>query len=536
MKKVILSSNALTFLIGVFVVLFISSCSNDDDSDSLPIIESVTITDPIFADSTFTQAAPGSMIVINGRNLSHASALFINGQSVNFNPNMNTDHSIIATIPTEEDGFELTVWNPELESEIKVVTKGGVATFQFKVLAPVPSIERIAGAYPRETGDILTVYGINFLDITRVYFDDVNPYPIKKLGEEIKSAGSEIDVTDFTLSHNRYFDEKTKAYVTDSEMKLKLPDLSYAKGFLVIETPQGNAVIDYAALPPTPVLKGISSDMPIPGSKVKMTGSYFINVTGIKIGDNIVVSGDNISVAENESELTFVMPEKPTETTSISVVTPGGESNSFVFYNYESLLINFDDLGFDEGWSPNADYRIATADAEPFISDGKFAVLDGENPAWNWWGTIVYWAGYENHSAFKLLGYDVIPADTSAEDIYLMFECYNKYPFTKVLHYQLQDINENSYEWVNYNYDTGVSIVPELVGVYGDPVYSNWYTVVLPMSRFNAFEGKTYADIVNTGLNRIRFMQHNYGGDPELVFLCIDNIRIGTLPLTISKN
>lgn len=530
-----LSHNTWAIAIAIMIALFVSSCSDDDNNAGQPVIDSVVITDPAFADSTFTQATPGSMIVIQGHNLSHATALFINGQNINFNPNFNTDHSIIATIPTEEDGFELTVWNKDLASEIKVVTKGGVATYQFKVLAPVPTINRIAGAYPRETGDILTVYGINFLDITRVYFDDVNPYPEKTEEGETIPTGNEINVTDYSLSLNRYLDDKTKLYVTDSEMKLTLPALPYMTGFLVIETPQGNTVIDYAALPPAPVLKALSSDMPIPGSKVTMKGSYFIDVTGIKIGDDIVVTGDNISVAENESELTFVMPEKPTETTTISVVTPGGESNSFVFYNYASLLVNFDDLGFDEGWSPNADYRTATSDAEPFTSDGKFAVFDGENPAWNWWGTMVYWYGNSDHSAFKMPGFDIIPADTPAEDVYLMFECYNKYPFTKVFHYMWQDTAENGYEWVNYNWDTGVSLVPELVGVFGDPVYSEWYTAVLPMSRFGAFEGKTYADIVNAGLNRIRFMQHNYGGDVEMVFLCLDNVRIGKLPVADSN-
>ena len=173
MKNLLSNIWLIVILMSFGPLLF--SC-NDDDNDGQPVIDSVRVTDPALADSTFTQATPGKMIVIQGRNLGGCLELYINDQKVAFNPNMNTDHSIITSIPTEEkDGFKLTAWNPELPSEIRVVTHGGTATYDFKVLAPRPEIERIAGRYPREAGDKLTVFGKNFLDITRVYFSNVNP-------------------------------------------------------------------------------------------------------------------------------------------------------------------------------------------------------------------------------------------------------------------------------------------------------------------------------------------------------------------------
>lgn len=511
------------------LVSLVTSCSDDDNNGGQPVIESVRVTDPALVDSTFTQAVPGKMIVIQGHNLSGAKALYINNQKVNFNPNMNTDHSLIAKIPTEADGFVLTAWDSELPAEIRVVTPGGEARYDFRVLAPTPTITRIAGRYPRMAGDRLTVYGTNFLDVTRVYFDDINPLAKDPETGELPSGGTEVDIDVFELTQNRYFDEKSKTYISDSEMQFTLPQLPYSSGYIIIETPQGSSALEYASVPPAPVLTGISSDMPIPGSRVTMKGTYFIDVTGIKIGDNRIIPAEDIDVAENESELSFIMPEKPTETTTISVVTPGGESNSFRFYCYETLLIDFDSRGKNLAWDPDCDYRIASPDAEPYVSDNKFAVYDLELTAYNYWGTMIYFESSVG-SNFQLAGYDVIPADTPAEDIYLQFECYNKYRFTKFMDYLIRKADGKDLQWNNRDGDTGTQIRPEFPSVFGEQPLGEWYTAVFPMTTFEEFQSKTYADIVETGIKRIRIMLKNQSGEAERVFICVDNIRLSTIP------
>lgn len=507
---------------------FFTSCSNDDGG-GMPVIESVRITDPEKADSTFTQAAPGSMIVIQGRNLAHATALYINDQEVSFNPNMNTDHSLIATIPSEENGFQLTVWNEKLNPEIRLVTPYGEATYAFKVLAPTPSISRVAGKYPREAGDMLTIYGTNFLDVERVYFSDVNPLAEEDPETGLKpEKGTEVDVADFSLSQNRYFDEKDKRYVSDSEMYFNLPALPFTKGYLVIETPQGSTVSEYAALPPVPVITSISSDMPVPGSTVTLKGLYFINVTDILIGGNTAVSAENITVADNESELTFVMPARPDNTTTISIKTLGGTSNEFKFYQFENILVDFDGRGKDLGWSPNAEYRTATPDAAPFVSDGTFGVFDCVNPAWNWWSTMIFFEA-DNGSAYELPSFDLIPAETPASEVYFTFEVFNNAPISKIFHYRLVDSNDGEHNWENWNNDTKVQLIPEFQDRYGDQKYGEWYSTMVPLSRFSGYEDLTYGEIKNMGIKRIRFMLLNYTGEEESVFICVDNIRICTL-------
>lgn len=520
---------ALTLLVSLF-----TGCTDDADANRAPEIAYVRITDPEKADSTFTQAFPGAMIAIIGKNLQGATALYINDQPVNFNTNMNTDKSLIATIPTEENGFELTLWNDRLSPEIRIVTPRGEARYSFKVLAPRPEIARVAAPYPRKEGDVLTVYGLNFLDITRIYFSDVNPYPSKKLDdngnpiEEEVQKGTEADATDYTVAHNRYLDEKKKVYVTDSEMKLTLPAIPFTTGFLVMETAQGNSVIDFSKLPPLPVLSMISSDMPVPGSTVRMRGQYFIGMKGIKIGEEIAVAADDISVSKDESELSFIMPEKPALSTTISVVTESGESNRFDFYNYATLLLDFDTMGFDEGHNPNSVWaEEATAAEEPYVSDGRYVLISARNPPSSWWGTMLFWRGKADYSAFTMPGFDIIPADTPAEEVFLIFECYTRNPFTKTLHSWVHDTDDVAHEWTNWNWDTGKQYEPELLGAFGEQVTGEWYSAFIPMSRFAGFEGKTYADIAGASLNRVRLMLNNYTDKSEKVFLCIDNIRIG---------
>lgn len=518
------------FLITVISFGIFSSCS-DDDSNGQPEITSVRVCAPEKADSTFCMSSPNRTIVIQGHNLGGARAVYINDQMLSFNPNMNTNHSIIVTIPTEASGFELTVWNPELRPEIRVVTGHGQATYPFRVLAPRQTIERIAGKYPRVAGAELTVIGTNFLDVTRVYFSDINPYYRNSQTGELPDNGNEVDVTDYSVTHNRYFDQKSGDYVTDSQMKLTLPQLSYQTGYLIIETMQGHAVIEYAALPPRPVLTGISSDMPIPGSRVTLKGSYFINVSAIKIGD-ISVPADEITVEDDESTLSFIMPEKPTATTTISVVTPGGETNIFPFYRYETLLVNFDDLGNDLKYNNYIkEFPVATSDTEPFVSDGKYAFFHGTLTANNDAGPQIYFNATGNKN-FDLPGFNVIPASTSADDVYLMFEIYNKYPFTKNTRYGFRWISDGKdHNWDNRVSGTNAQERPEFQDMFGGQPLGQWYTAVIPLSALTGiYDGMTYSDIVDNGMKRLLIQLRNKTDQPEDFFFCIDNIRISTLP------
>ncbi len=59
----------LAVLFANIALLSLVSCSDDDNGGGQPVIERVRTTDPALADSTFTDAMVGQMILIEGSNL-----------------------------------------------------------------------------------------------------------------------------------------------------------------------------------------------------------------------------------------------------------------------------------------------------------------------------------------------------------------------------------------------------------------------------------------------------------------------------------
>lgn len=508
----------------------LTSCNDDENGGGMPEITAVRLPDPEKADSTFVKTSPGQLIAIIGRNLQNAHHVYINDQSIYFNPTMNTDHSIMLTIPTEEDGFMLTPWNAELKAEIRVETPGGIATYSFKVLSPKPTAQRIAGVYPREPGDELKLYGKNLLDITRVYMTDRTLDEISAMKDMTEIGGNQVEITGYSLTQNRYLDNQTKTYVTESVMTFTLPTITYETGSVVVECEAGVAAAEYATLPPRPVLTGISTDMPIPGAAVTLRGTNFIQVEAVKYGD-ITIPGDQLTVAESEDAITFTMGAKPAAATStLTVITPGGETE-MKFYEYERLLVDFDNRGVDMKWDPNATYQEADGTNPPYVSDGKFALMNVQDNGWNWWGTMIYWQANAEGTPFTLPSYDLIPANTPADQVYLAVECYNiNAPFTgsAMIHYQLQTANAGESVWENFDWGTNKPMEPVLADIEGNTPLNQWYRAVLPFGKFGIYSGKTYKDIVESGITTIRLMDMNWAGDPMLLNVCFDNIRVVT--------
>ena len=135
-----ISKYILTCIVSLLAIgsrLTLTSCS-DDDGGGQPVIERVRLTDPEKADSAFTVAGLGQMILIEGHNLGHAMNIYINNQDCYFNANYNTDTHIIMTIPSD-----LIVYGADnsLPMEIRVETTHGTAVYGFHVIAGEPSIE-----------------------------------------------------------------------------------------------------------------------------------------------------------------------------------------------------------------------------------------------------------------------------------------------------------------------------------------------------------------------------------------------------------
>lgn len=513
--------------------LGVASCS-DNDGDGQPVITGVRTCDPETADSLFTKSAQGQTIAIIGKNLGGARKVFINDQEVYFSSTMNTDHSIIVKVPSESDGFQLTAFNSELKDEIRVETTHGTATYGFKVLGSAPSISRIQGSYPRAAGDPLNIYGVNLFSIEKIYFTDVTAEALDTLDWE-DVPGNRVNVNDYeTIVSDRHLNSNQDYEVT-SQLQITTPTLPFDEGSLVLECAAGIVYIPYSKVPGKPVISGINTDMPIPGTDLVIRGREFVQVESVSYGD-VTLSLDDFTVADSEDAITIRFSKKPTpgSGTTLTVTTPGGQASVEYFYVYDGLLLNFEpNYATDNGWGPNGELmQEATADAIPYVSDGQFWRIKSSDGGWNWWATMCYFRKDWNGNSFALPGFDLIPADTPAEDIYLAMEVWDnntdfggaQWPF---MHYQIQTIGDaKTLVFENFIQNDVVYKEKALRAIDNTQPKEQWYRHVTPLSNFDGWAGKTYADIVADGINQIRLMHMNWTGTPSTMDVMLDNVRI----------
>lgn len=535
MKKGVL----MTALIAVISLGFMA-CSDSDSGGGQPEITGVRVCDPAKADSLFTKSSQGQVIAIIGKNLGGATAVYINDQKVGFSTTMNTDHSIIVTVPSEKNGFKLTAFNSDLKDEIRVETSHGTAVYAFKVLGAAPVLQRIQGAYPRSAGDVLNIYGLNLYSIEKMYFTDVTAEELSTTKWETV-PGNHVEVANYNVVKQDRYINSSQNYEVSSQLSLITPNLSFDEGSLVIECAAGIVYIPYTKLPGKPVITSINTDMPIPGTELIIKGREFVQVESVSYGD-ITLTADDFTVAESEDQITiaFTKDLKPSEGsgTTLTVTTPGGTAVQDYFYVYDGLLLNFEDgYATDNGWGPNGELMAeASSQSIPYVSDGQFWRIKSSDAGMNWWSTMCYFRKDWNGNSFSLPGFDKIPASASTDDVYLAMEVWDnntdfggaQYPF---LHYQIQTIGDAKTLVFENFIQNDVAYKEKALRAYDNTQpKEQWYRHVTKLSNFDGWAGKTYADVVADGINQIRFMHMNWNAAPSTMDIMFDNVRIVYIP------
>ena len=466
---------------------------------------------------------------------------------------MNTDHSVVVTVPSEKDGFELTAFNSDLKDEIRVETSHGTATYAFKITAPWPSISRIQGTYPRLAGNVLDVYGLNLVDIEKVYFTDLTAEQLDTTVWET-IGGTHVEASKVeTVVKEHYQNSRTQAFETTSQLAVTIPDLPFEKGTLVIETAAGTTYIGFTKNPGQPIIFDISSDMPVPGEEVVITGREFVQVESVSFGD-ITLTPKQFTVSASEDAITFIMPQVPADGGNglLTVVTPGGEGSA-LFWNLSGCFARFDGDATDNGWGPNASYETANGDDPPYTGDGKMAHFFLEEEGQSWWGQMIYFRKDWDGNKFPMPSYDIIPADASTDDIYLAMEVFNNESnfndgvFTGYLRYFLQydsedPVSENddsgnpnpvetvnqydTFKWLDYGAGTFTHDRPVLADINDEAPVGKWYRHVVPLSKFGKYRGKDYRFVVENGINQFRIQFINQGTARGNVDVYVDNVRI----------
>lgn len=390
-KKIIHKGWPVVFLLAILTLSTVASCKDDDGGNNLPVIHYLRLTDPVLADSTFTDVEPGTMLAVIGENLDGVIEVYINNQKISFNSTYSTPTSLIITVPYDED-FKLTSTNPELQAELRIVTNHGTATFPMHVLSPGPTIFYVSAFYPIEPGDKVTLMGQNFYEIKRIYFSK-------------DSVEVTMPITDYQVS-NDY-----------EQITFNMPDrLSKEAGYIFVDCYTDEASIEFVSRGPKPVITGISSTMPIPGTEVTIVGKNFINVSKVNINDEFDIPKEDLEVSEAMNAITFTMPEAPENSGKISVATIGGTAELEGFYPREHIVLDFDKVG-QRSWGEHSDVWTSDGEKDPYVADGQYSgivgIISANNP---WWGQIV--------TSTVWPGNDIIPDNTPISELELQFECY----------------------------------------------------------------------------------------------------------------
>ncbi len=172
----------ILFMIGNMVFI---SCKKDEPGP--PVITQVRLPDPDKADSTFTQADPGTLIVIEGENLGGLLHVYFNNYEASFNSVFATDNNIIIRIPSEAP---TEVIDPGVPHEIRVVTDHGEATYTFRLTPPPPGIFYISNENA-PSGEDIFILGSDFYLVEKIVF----PGDIETTGFTVNKAAKRIEVT-----------------------------------------------------------------------------------------------------------------------------------------------------------------------------------------------------------------------------------------------------------------------------------------------------------------------------------------------------
>ncbi len=239
-----------------------------NSSGGEPVVKDVRTVTPAQADSFFTEALPGSLIVIQGSGFSGLQAVYFNDTAAAFNPAYATNTNIIVTIPATA---QTAATNPDVPSVIKIVTNHGTTTYSFKLYLPPPAITSIS---LDNTGTVLYINGTNLAGIKKITF------PI----------GNKDTATSYTVN------------TTYTQITAGIPTGTLSVDSVRVYCTFGTASYPY---PPPMSIASVSNENAVSGTTITITGTNLIGVAKVLFPGGI--AGTNL-LSQSVNQLTVMVP------------------------------------------------------------------------------------------------------------------------------------------------------------------------------------------------------------------------------------
>jgi len=282
----------IAFLIIVTAVVI--SCKKND-SGGTPVITNVRSVDTTKRDSSFKQAIPGTLIVIQGNNLGGLLAVYFNDTLAYFNPVYATNNNIIVTIPASAQ-TKATI--PNVPDVIKVVTDHGTATYSFSLYLPPPIINSLSFD---NSGTVVYINGANFQGVKKITFP--------------------VSGNDTALSYT--------VNKTFTQIVAAIPPGSPFKDSLRVYATFGKGAYSY---PPPMSITSVSNENATAGTTITVNGTNFVGINQVVFPGNI--PGTNLQII-SVNKLTVTVPSGITTADSLRIKgVLGTAASSQLFASY----------------------------------------------------------------------------------------------------------------------------------------------------------------------------------------------------------
>jgi hypothetical protein len=443
----------------------------DDEKIGAPVITQVRLIDPAHQDSTFTEAFPGIKVVVVGQNFIDVKSVAMNNTVVSINPAYVRDGSIIVEIPED---LPLHGTDASLPNQIKITTAHGEAVYSFTFLSPAPTIAQFNFSLPATAGQTLDIIGTNFYNVQNVIF---------------ATGGQAIDVTAFTVSST--YDT---IYVT-------IPTGGDADGTITVVTESGEASKVFRATV-TPFITGISTDMPVWGDSLVISGEYFMGIKRIVLPGNVEVPASAIHINASQTRLSFITPRLQA-VGILKIVTSSTEVPGTVVLNDTTKdIYNHDGIG-NWTWASSESVNGSS----PAVARRKFTRFSGTIPAYTGWGQA---------NGYAINSWPVsISDDTPISDLALKFNFYSGYEWKDAVYIDVRIANNENYS---------VKLEPWKTGTV--PV-GRWFEFSISLADFNIPDKNIYADWKSLPLdNAVVLVVANNNEKSLQINFCVDDLRI----------
>jgi hypothetical protein len=475
------------------------ACKKEGGGSGQPVVTGVRSIDTTERDSLFTEAVPGTLIVIEGNNFSGLQAVYFNDTSAYFNPSYVTSTNIIITIPSTA---QTTATNPDVKNVIRIVTDHGEASYSFSLYLPPPTINSISFD---NSGTIVYINGNNFEGVQKITF----PVPGNDtaLSFEVNKTFTQITAE---IPHAIAFSDSLRVYCTF-----------------------GTAAYAY---PPPMSITSVSNENGAGGTSITITGTNFVGIDKVIFPGGL--EGSNI-VIKDVNNLSVTVPADITATDSLRIQGALGTATapqlyaSYITHPSPGYLSSFDQQWASDntafvGWTGGYADAATASEAYPGATNGTAVLLQSSPMSAN--------AGPTSQGNPGLLQLNDVPwvsnTGESIEDYAMKFEIYVVTPWTAG---EIWISVGDWYGWSSYTaryapWEADANKVFQPTG---------WVTVTIPLSNFitgNEFwqtswkasgsPASKFSDYPTTGVAFMIANDQAQAVPSKSINLSIDNVRI----------